>query len=270
MAWIFSAESVESVLRSTPGCGQSATSRTTDIVKGSCSPESETETLKQPQSGMTSRLSSPGPGLERWISSLLVFHVKISALREMARAWKESAADYFGRSLALLARYDRPTSSWKTFQLLLDGEAERWSEPLPRWGMTVDGACYRLSMWERITRGTDGGVLPTLTVSGNYNRKGVSKESGDGLVTTLKKLLPTLTAHDYRGGATPQRTNNMQKTSSRGADLPSTLRQQGVKGGALLNPSWAEPFMGYPLGWTVLGDLETQWFQRVQEKRSRG
>ncbi len=55
-------------------------------------------------------------------------------------------------------------------------------------------------------------LWPTPTVYGNYNRKGVSATSGDGLTTAVKKQTPT------EGGS--------------------------------LNPEWVEWLMGFPAGWT--------------------
>jgi hypothetical protein len=63
--------------------------------------------------------------------------------------------------------------------------------------------------------------LPTLTVCGNYNRKGASKTSGDGLATALK--------------------NGEDANLNNGP----------------LNPEWCEWFMGWPIGWTELRPLET-------------
>jgi hypothetical protein len=101
-------------------------------------------------------------------------------------------------------------------------------------------------------------LLPTLTINGNYNRKGASKTSGDGLVTALhRRMLPTLTAHDYRGGCTPERTARMHESSARGIDLPSTIRQAHPETTGIINPSWAEGYMGFPIGWTELNDSGT-------------
>jgi hypothetical protein len=43
-------------------------------------------------------------------------------------------------------------------------------------------------------------LLPTLTVTGNNNRKGLTAKSGDGLATVLRRI-PTLTAADSLSGA---------------------------------------------------------------------
>jgi len=80
-------------------------------------------------------------------------------------------------------------------------------------------------------------MLPTLTVNGNYNRKGASKTSGDGLVTALANngLLPTLTA-SRRSGLQSHGKNVMLGS---------------------LNPTWCEWFMGVPIGWSESEPLAT-------------
>jgi DNA (cytosine-5)-methyltransferase 1 len=57
-------------------------------------------------------------------------------------------------------------------------------------------------------------IWPTPTVKGNYNKEGLSKKSGDGLATAVKK--------------------------------------ESVSGS--LNPEWVEWLMGFPTGWTDLKD----------------
>jgi len=146
------------------------------------------------------------------------------------------------------AWYDRNTQSWRTWQRCLDGEWEPFLGTWPRAGMTRNGIAYRRRPLVPNTKEKESLLLPTLTVRGNYNRKGLSKTSGDGLVTALK---------DFRGGATPQRSIKMWKTSSRGLDLPSALRMDFPKTTGLINPFWAEGYMGFPEGWTELPTLET-------------
>ena len=56
-------------------------------------------------------------------------------------------------------------------------------------------------MSERPTSATGSGLWPTPTVCGNYNRKGASSTSGDGLATAVKRSLwPTPTKSDGSGG----------------------------------------------------------------------
>lgn len=74
-------------------------------------------------------------------------------------------------------------------------------------------------------------LLPTLTVDGNYNRKGASKESGDGLRTAL---LPTLTVclRDNRGGENPEgpARPSLETLAKTGA-LPTLLSSAESRGG---------------------------------------
>jgi len=85
-------------------------------------------------------------------------------------------------------------------------------------------------------------LIPTVTVNGNNNRKGLSPKSGDGLATYCK-LLPTPT--------TP-RANDSNNTA--GKYYP-TQKQPGLSiltagTDGQLNPLFVEEMMGYPIGWT--------------------
>ena len=88
--------------------------------------------------------------------------------------------------------------------------------------------------------------FPTPTVCGNYNRKGASPSSGDGLETHVRKW-PTPTTRDYKdcGGNT-----NYKKIAKKG-------KLAGVAGGAL-SPPWAEWLMGWPVGWTADAPLSRE------------
>jgi hypothetical protein len=68
-----------------------------------------------------------------------------------------------------------------------------------------------------------------------------------GLSTMARQgTLPTPRARDWKGG---------------GKDcLDSAV-------GGTLNPPFVEALMGFPIGWTELGDLETLWFRKQRGKR---
>lgn len=99
------------------------------------------------------------------------------------------------------------------------------------------------------TKAREGGTLiealsartlwPTPTVCGNYNRKGASKTSGDGLATAVQKCA-TPTARDWRSGKASQATHDKNS------------RPLSEQVGGLLNPAWVEWLMGWPIGWTEL------------------
>jgi DNA (cytosine-5)-methyltransferase 1 len=89
---------------------------------------------------------------------------------------------------------------------------------------------------------------PTPTVCGNYNRKGASAKSGDGLATAVLKCA-TPTARDWRSGKASEAT--MERNS----------RPLSEQIGGLLNPTWVEWLMGWPIGWT---DLEPSGMDKCQ------
>lgn len=103
------------------------------------------------------------------------------------------------------------------------------------------GAMARYNLW------------PTPTVKGNYNRKGLTDSSGDGLMTAIRRW-PTPTARDHRGVHRRERALERRLESSRGTPLNEAA-------GGLLNPAWVEWLMGWPIGWTALQPLATGRFQ---------
>ena len=96
-----------------------------------------------------------------------------------------------------LARFDPSTFSWRTAQPSLLEDLGESSVIWPRSGMTAGGQCWALPMLGRRIKGTDSGLWPTITVCGNYNRKGASATSGDGLITALRTW-PTPIRRDSR------------------------------------------------------------------------
>ena len=130
---------------------------------------------------------------------------------------------------------------------------------------------------EETESGFSPDLWPTPTVHGNYNRKGVSKKSGDGLATAVKlwptptqdsatsrskkyaqggtplqvavKMWPTPLTRDYKGGRAAETLKEKGRTPSN--SLPDAVTHQEGKTGQL-NPTWVEWLMGFPIGWTEL------------------
>jgi hypothetical protein len=102
-------------------------------------------------------------------------------------------------------------------------------------------------------------LYPTPTVHGDYNRKGMSANSGDGLATYVKKLYPTPTVNDSKNNnPASQRTENGRHSN------PLNV----VAGGAL-NPAWVEWLMGFPLGWTEPGGSTNPTFPESRREAAR-
>lgn len=91
-------------------------------------------------------------------------------------------------------------------------------------------------------------LLPTLTATTyDYNKGGANGRTGEerhSLESLMRqRVLPTLTARDWRSGAASEATH-----SGNSRPLNETLNRG--KEPAYLNPRWCEIFMGFPAGWT--------------------
>jgi hypothetical protein len=103
-------------------------------------------------------------------------------------------------------------------------------------------------------------LYPTPTVCGDYNRKGVSSKSSDGLATFVKKqMYPTPTANDAKNNAPPsQHVENGRHSAP-----------LNVLAGGALNPAWVEWLMGFPPGWTEPGGDMSQTSPESRPEASR-
>ena len=178
-------------------------------------------------------------------SSLVDFPVSLSLLQAKGKGRKTkgfSGQRFQGWS----ERLNRVGSLLKTY---LE------SYPLPPmvsariWKVKATASGYsimKLSLSVPRTKDHGSSLLPTPTVNGNYNRKGVSKTSGDGLATAVrrKELLPTPTANDAKNNGAPSQQNRNSAALN-------------VVAGGSLNPERVEVLMGFPRGWTEIGRMES-------------
>jgi hypothetical protein len=178
-------------------------------------------------------------------------HARTSAMQGQVRAWQASAAAFGINTPVLLASFDPASSSWRTSaRCFLEGWM-RFSEPLPPSGIMQSGKLYELPMSARHIKEPASGLWPTPTVNGNYNRKGCSATSGDGLATRVK-MYPTPTATDFKGSVSLQ-SANARSAHPRGKRLPEALAvEMQTEVGGTLNPAWVEWLMGFPIGHTDL------------------
>ena len=253
---------------------------------------SETESSNRSPSGTTCVRLTESRGAERSTSSAEVSPARTSAAQGEGSALSEGSEAVCGESMpGSFARYDRATASWKTHQCLLLGGLESFSETWPRSGIMLRGRCYQLATVAHRTNGRGCGSLqkiPTPTVNGNYNRKGLSKKSGDGLATFVKKW-PTPQSRDFKIGMASRVERSWRnlndwaakfptpcRTDYKGAGKTGTCRdrlvregkmtdkerhQIGAGNGGKLNPDWVEWLMGFPIGWTDLKQSEMPKFR---------
>ena len=153
-----------------------------------------------------------------------VSRARTSAWRETVRDYTVSSRGYGLNTRALLANYDRDTSSWRTSQHSLFGGLSAFSEPWPRSGTMRNGIAYQLHGLVPLTKGIASGLLPTPRKSEVRNGKNI--QGGLGLTSTLALLDP---------------------------DISSIAK---------VNPRWLEWFMGFPIKWTEFPPSETPWFRK--------
>jgi hypothetical protein len=260
-------------------------------------------------------------GVDEWTASMRDSLARIFQSPVLGQALQDSGADCGPKSCELLTIYDRENYFWKTAQLSLVEDLNKFSETWPSWGSMRNGSCYQRPPLVPRTYALDGGaspdwqtpvaddacnrkdgkwnsrgepklsaqvMIPTPTVCGNYNKKGLTKSSGDGLATWAK-MFPTPRATDAeknqrtqegvereiarKGGPqdliqavrtwpTPTKSDGTGGPGSSGREGGENLRT-AVNG--QLNPPWVEWLMGWPIGWTDCEPLATdkcQWPQR--------
>ena len=141
-----------------------------------------------------------------------------------------------GKCTELLARYDRKSSSWRTWQLSLFEGYERYLGGLPRSGMMRNGQLYPLLNLEHPILGTGCSLLPTPCVSGHYSNK--SQSDGATLRLSLHGLAREKKSH----------TGKLMR----------------------LRPSYVEWMMGFPSGWIGTEHSEMQSSHSVQSTSEDG
>lgn len=233
--------------------------------------------------GLTFAALTEDRGAELLTAWLAGFPARTSAQPDQAQALMEHAQDSGANSPASFARWSPQLFGWKTAQCSLLEDSPECLAILPRWGSMRNGMLYlRQTLAPGISVIGFGSLLPTLTVCGNYNAKGASATSGDGLATVLKKL-PTLVAVDtgmrkkkYAQGGTPLSlaVQMLPTLTTIGLNGGSNSRAARLKAGeepthaGPLNPDWCEWFMGFPIGWTASSALAMPKFHEWQQQHT--
>src|SRR4051812_42715732 len=117
MAWIYFRASEESQRLSTDTLPPSPIVKTTDTLKLCCSLECIQESCRVRPFGTMCEHCEDFNCYGPWTWSTAVSPVRTLAVQDAEQAWRESAADYFSRSLGSLAKYDQDSCSWRIPQL---------------------------------------------------------------------------------------------------------------------------------------------------------
>jgi hypothetical protein len=236
--------------------------------------------------------------LTSWLEA---FPARTSALPEAVMASTESEAVYGVKWRGSFAKYDPAESKWKTHQCSLLGGLDEFSETWPRWGSMRNGESFLRQTWTPPTFGSESGspviyptpctvdtgsffnqsaspnaakrptlgamakyaLWPTPTVCGNYNRKGASKSSGDGLATAVKMWPTPCASASASKGSSPAA---LTRKSGRSRATDRIDHAVMASDGGQLNPEWVEWLMGWPIGHTGLKPLETARLAEWQQQ----
>jgi hypothetical protein len=242
MSWLYSQALVEEYLAATCSDGEPyAQLNGNPTPQAYCAPDKMTDFSRLSRFGMTYKplMESHGKELLTWY--LEAFHARISQSQGGGAALKPNEAACGVKWHASFVKYDPDMSSWKTHQCSLLGGLDEFLETWPKWGLMRNGECWERQTLAQTIKGTESGLWPTPTVCGNYNRKGASKTSGDGLATAVAKW-PTPTAHNAKETNSPSEALRNEPTLA-------------YRVGGKLNPTWVEWLMGWPLEWTDLKPL---------------
>jgi len=232
---------------------QSVLSKTTKLVKKHSRCGCKTDGSTKHQSGLIYNPLTDDPGMEKWIASLEDSHAKTYLMQvhgEVSKMVNEAVSS--SRCSDLLAKYYPHSSSLKTSQVSINGDLIAYSADLPRKGMMVGGLIYGLLKSEPYNRGKGGFALPTIDSFSAMKVGLIGQEEQMGKNHHAAKIQNILFGFLTSDG---QKALRGSRTS---LDEP-----------IYLNPSFAEKFMGFPVGWTVLEPLEMQSYLNKQEKHGR-
>lgn len=264
-----------------PRRGRSVTSRTIRIAGASFRRGSATAPSMTPRSGTTCGPSTATPGVDAWISSWAASPAPTCPWPDGERASGAATAAGSGTSSpGSLARWDPASSLWRMSQGCLMEEWERSLATFPTWGSLRNGAWYRRPTWAPPTSARGFSSWPTATVNGNYNRKGCSPASGDGLATAAG-LWPTAGANDWKGSSKPgQRRGQLDEAAEQlfpcsrpDPETPpagSASSPPGPTSRRQLNVRFVTWLMGLPAGWVDEIPIESRSLKHWETRSARG
>jgi hypothetical protein len=179
-------------------------------------------------------------------------------------------------------------------QSTLDGSLEEYSGTFPKQGLMRSGRLYPLPTSERRISESESSLWHTPNAADawvpsdpspeaveNVLHRGHANQSRRTTYGSLAKQItwPTPMPSDVDGGRTTKGRHRQNETGLRRAVTTPTAddtgyrRQQYAQGGTALstqiggqlNPMWVEWLMGFPLGWTDLGDSATPSSRRSRK-----
>ena len=199
-------------------------------------------------------------------SSAGVSPAKTSASPEKARGFMGSAAGSGGSSTESFASFDPDSLSWRTSQLSVLGDSPEFSGRWPRSGTMRSGIAYPLKP-----------SAPLTAVTGSSWSRGetISMPSTATSTKTAHATWPTATAGDAKSSGSRGKRGDPGNKANEGTSLTDATVRDGrhdlttcTHGGdcrPALSPRFVEWLMGFPIGHTDLGHLETRSFRKSRK-----
>jgi hypothetical protein len=256
------------------GCAPHGSARTTATASGF-----------SPDTGPECRATATSESCAEPTSSRSMFSAEGFPVRTSARpAGAEDSpapARVFGESTpGSWASFDRDTSSWRTFRYSGPAGSLKSSKTSMRAGMTRSGTAYPLQPLAPRTAEIASGLLPTPAAS-NYGMAKhalwptprASRNENRQLNLTPSQIAGT---HGRSLAAEVNRVEREQwatPTAHPRTHTPRKVhhgRQLANEVGGLLNPTWVEWLMGFPIGWTDLEPSETRSSRRSRSGSGDG
>lgn len=192
-------------------------------------------------------------GLEKWILSQEDSHVNPLVKQENKKG--SMMRDTFGlQSLKSLAKFDRASSSWKTYQLSLITQEKLSLEIWPKWGIILHGVLFEHQMPKHLIEGRGSSPSRSIPTPTTMDSQFLSSKR--------KVMIESLKRGKFRGVALKDYVQMFPTpTATANQTSPSMLN----KGGSFknlstgkLNPEWVEWLMGWPTGWTDCEHVATE------------
>ena len=290
MSWLYSQALVEEYLGANYLDGeQSVPSNGKHIQQAYCAPDKMTDFSRLSRFGMMFKPLMEILGEELLMWYLEGFPAKTYPQQGEAQGLTESDQECGEKWHASFVKFDPDSCSWRTHQCSLLGDLELFSETWPQWGLMRGGECWEQRMLEQTIRGTESGLSPD-GVATFHTPNTTGLDGGSNSRRALKKRqekFPTPTASDHKDqptskswkekGAinfklsnpeiramwpTPVKSDcEMRRPTAKWkgtSDLVSVVwtetggRENPNQPPALLNATWVEWLMGWPLEWTDL------------------
>jgi hypothetical protein len=288
MSWLFSQALAEEFSQAKYSDTESfALSKIIPIANLYCYNGKTKESFFRSQFGMILEPLTEQNGEELLIWYREAFLAKTFHQQDRAKDSTEKIQDYGSKCYEPFAMLDQVTHSWKIPKCLLKEDSIQYCKAFPKQGMMRNGVCWERTIAAHPTKEKECGYLPngsigdqkrkspclpviikmfpTPTVSGNHNRKGLSKNSGDGLATFVKKYPTPCTKGLGHATGSLQMIEKLFKNNIITEQERKAFRNGS---GGMLNPNWVEWLMGLPIGHTDLEQSETLKSQSWQQWRS--